>query len=727
MADEIIVRVRAEGVQEFTKQLKAAGIQVETTSKKVEETNKKVESSFGKLSKTIGAAFSVGVLIQFTKRLGKLATELDSTEAKFKTVFGNAAKIVEDFAKKNANSLGLTQSEYKKAAAAIGDLLIPLGFQRRAAAEMSAGLVDLSGKLAAWDTQQRSSSEISNILSKAILGEREQLKSLGIQISEADVKGRLLEKGQAKATGTVLAQAKAQATLELILEKSTDAQNSFSDSTETLKEKQLKTAAAFRELGEVLATKVIPIYSKLLDVINSIAEKSPTKQIIKELEETDILTKAQLDTARELIIARQAELDATKKTTNTLGEQNELANQIPAALRKINKLEEERTGLVGVRRGGATDEQRADVKAQNAADEIIKKEEERIRLEKEKEESLKRQLDAQKKLKEIISKGVEEIKNELFVSDLFGDLPEELSIALNEAIRITSAEKKILEIDAIISDEAQKSITDAFALLEVAVRDADAENERVWQNEIDRQKELAKIKEENLNKSLQGIGAISQIQQTAFAAFSQGINNELIALENKNKNGLISDKEYAKERAALLTKQAKADKAQAIFQATINTAAAVVKALPNFILAAIVGALGIAQIAKIAQQPIPKFAKGTKGDKKAPAGLKMVHKDEIILDEGGYNIITATDSKEIMKILAGYGVPTQMRNTHDEMNKPMKTLSAITNNNAFAQIDWNPLLNSSDMQRRSLGKKLDKVNWNLERMNQGLTHRMTRN
>ena len=57
-------------------------------------------------------------------------------------------------------------------------------------------------------------------------------------------------------------------------------------------------------------------------------------------------------------------------------------------------------------------------------------------------------------------------------------------------------------------------------------------------------------------------------------------------------------------------KQAKLEKAQAIFGAIVNTLASITKALPNLALAQIVGAFGFAQVAAIAAQPIPQFADG---------------------------------------------------------------------------------------------------------------------
>lgn len=97
------------------------------------------------------------------------------------------------------------------------------------------------------------------------------------------------------------------------------------------------------------------------------------------------------------------------------------------------------------------------------------------------------------------------------------------------------------------------------------------------------------------------------------------------------------NKELEKQKAEIQQKQAKWDKANSIIQATIATSLAVTKALPNFVIAAIVAAMGAAQIAMIAAQPIPKYAKGTK-DKSHPGGLAIVGdggKREVILTDSG--------------------------------------------------------------------------------------------
>lgn len=81
------------------------------------------------------------------------------------------------------------------------------------------------------------------------------------------------------------------------------------------------------------------------------------------------------------------------------------------------------------------------------------------------------------------------------------------------------------------------------------------------------------------------------------------------------------NKELEKKKAELQTKQAKFQKAMDIAQTIAATSLAVTKALPNFVLAALVAATGAVQLATIIAQPIPKYAHGTDNH---PGGLAIV-------------------------------------------------------------------------------------------------------
>ncbi|MFN9319878.1 MAG: hypothetical protein ACK58Q_04775 [Chitinophagales bacterium] len=108
----------------------------------------------------------------------------------------------------------------------------------------------------------------------------------------------------------------------------------------------------------------------------------------------------------------------------------------------------------------------------------------------------------------------------------------------------------------------------------------------------------------------------AQKRQEELAALQVQQEEELrLAGDNEQKKDVIRQKYILKEKE-VKRKQAEADKKKAIMDATIKTAVAVISAISQSPLtlgmpwAAIVAALGAAEIAMIAATPIPKFAKG---------------------------------------------------------------------------------------------------------------------
>jgi hypothetical protein len=238
-----------------------------------------IESTWGKMKGLAKgfilaqvAAFSAKVIVQYGVKLFGVAEKMEIMTQKARIVFGEALPAVTAAAEKNANAIGLTASQYTEAATAIGDLLVPMGFTRKEAGSISTEMVNLSGALSKWTGGQIDAKEASDILGKALLGEREQLKRFGIAINEADVKAKLAEKGLDKLTGASLQQAKAAATLELITQKSADAQAFFAEGSDSLAGKKAKLAALTTEVSEKLATVLIPVFNRLVDIAIKVAE-----------------------------------------------------------------------------------------------------------------------------------------------------------------------------------------------------------------------------------------------------------------------------------------------------------------------------------------------------------------------------------------------------------------------------------------------------------------------
>jgi hypothetical protein len=214
----------------------------------------------------LGATAAVGVgLPLLSKSLLNTAATLEATGNKARTVFAEELPAVTKWAEQSAAKMGLTANEATGLAASFADLLVPMGFSREQARGMSTDVVGLAGALSQWGGNKQSAAEVSEVLSKAMLGERDGLKALGISISEADVSARLAAKGQTKLTGAALQQAKAVATQELILAKSTDAQEAYAKGGLKIAGAQARIGAAFRTLKERAAAKFAPHIAAFLE------------------------------------------------------------------------------------------------------------------------------------------------------------------------------------------------------------------------------------------------------------------------------------------------------------------------------------------------------------------------------------------------------------------------------------------------------------------------------
>ena len=209
-------------------------------------------------------------VIDYGKRLFQTGVAQDSFARKTATVFEDAQSIVEGFAKQTAEDLGLTEQQYINLATAAGDILVPMRFQREEAAEISSEIVNLSGALSEWTGGQKNAEEVTSTLIKALTGEREELKSLGIVISEEDVKRRLQLKGLEKVTGAAREQARAMATLELITEKSADAQANFADNSDSNARRLARLRARITEISERIANLLLPAFERLISVAESV-------------------------------------------------------------------------------------------------------------------------------------------------------------------------------------------------------------------------------------------------------------------------------------------------------------------------------------------------------------------------------------------------------------------------------------------------------------------------
>ena len=214
------------------------------------------------------AAIGAAAAVAGTKAFQATA-QLELGANKIRTVFGDQLPAITTWADSVRLSMGTTRHETLMLAAGFQDLLVPMGFSRNEASKLTTETVGLSAALSEWSGGTRSAAEIAQIFSKAMLGEREQMKTLGISITELDVKTKLLSRGQEKLTGNALAQAKAIATQELIFEKSTDAQEAFRKGGNSLARTQQQLLATLKQMKEDVLVALIPAMQQIGTVLRT--------------------------------------------------------------------------------------------------------------------------------------------------------------------------------------------------------------------------------------------------------------------------------------------------------------------------------------------------------------------------------------------------------------------------------------------------------------------------
>jgi hypothetical protein len=244
--------------RKFKKAVGEANDKLGTLGSKIGTVSTNVIKGFGLMTVAAGGLAVVG-----GKQLFDLGEELLGLDQKIGTVFsGQSLEQVTGWADEVAARMGLTATQAAGLAANAGDLLKPMGFTADEAANMSTEIVGLSGALSEWSGGQRSVEETAEILQKALLGERESLKSLGISINQAEVDQRAMTIAMADGRDAITAMDKALATQELILEKSTDAQAAYAAGGNDLTAAQNRLRAAVGEVQETMARKLLPVFAQ---------------------------------------------------------------------------------------------------------------------------------------------------------------------------------------------------------------------------------------------------------------------------------------------------------------------------------------------------------------------------------------------------------------------------------------------------------------------------------
>ena len=196
-----------------------------------------------------------------------LAKDFAEENSKFATVFGDVRTSAEAMRKTLVDSYGLSRKASTELLASTGDLLSGFGFTDKAALELSGEVQKLAVDLASFTNFSGGASGASAALTKALLGERESVKSLGISIMEADIQQELLAQGKENLTGLALRQAKAEITLQLAMQQSKNAIGDYARTSDQLANRQRQLTAVTEDIQVLIGETFTPIINDLTGAV----------------------------------------------------------------------------------------------------------------------------------------------------------------------------------------------------------------------------------------------------------------------------------------------------------------------------------------------------------------------------------------------------------------------------------------------------------------------------
>ncbi|MDT8389440.1 MAG: hypothetical protein RRC34_02915 [Lentisphaeria bacterium] len=184
------------------------------------------------------------------------ATEAEEISNKYGVVFSQVSRDADAMAQNLRDNYGLAKSSAQDMLSGTGDLLSGFGFAQEASLDLSSQVQTLSVDLASFTNYEGGAKGASEALTKALLGERESVKSLGITILEEDVKAQVAVN---RAAGRVYAterQAKAYATLDIAMRQSKNAIGDWARSADSKANRMRVLMARTRELRESIGVMI---------------------------------------------------------------------------------------------------------------------------------------------------------------------------------------------------------------------------------------------------------------------------------------------------------------------------------------------------------------------------------------------------------------------------------------------------------------------------------------
>jgi len=577
---------------------------------------KKWGKSFAKTGESLTKNVTVPILGLGAAAV-KLASDFEESLNKVNVAFGESSADVQAFAKTTLKSFGIAEGSALEMASLFGDMATAMGLSQDEAAGMSASLVGLAGDLASF--KNIGIEQAQTALAGIFTGETESLKKLGIVMTEANLKSFALSKGMDGNIKSMTQAQKVALRYSFIMESTANAQGDFARTSDGFANQFRVLQESMKQLGEQFGKILLPLATRMVVKLQNFAtaisnltteQKENIVQFAKYaaiigplilvlgkfsiaiasiIKNMRILTAVAMTNPFVLLgaavtalvgIMGFAILDTEKfiKTALQMGKVGKfIAKVVLGALSAISPKYQAYFAVID-EVGESLDEQEKKLKDST------------------------KEIDANKRAVDKLNTSLQNLNK----TQQGGEAPpgriKKIETKKTGLIPTSGEPPKLKKVKPIKPKKPEEFKYGLAALL-----DFSDEYIATLQNTFS-----------EISNLMGGVSNLfSQLHKKRMTELDnerakeiENINNSLMSEEAKEKAINNINEKFAKKKADEDKKQAKRAKAMAILEATVATAAAVVKALPNIPLSIAAGVIGAAQIATIASTQIPAFADG---------------------------------------------------------------------------------------------------------------------
>ena len=276
---------------------------IERESKKWDRT---VEESAGSMEKAFAKALDINrikdyaielgkALVQFGKEAIEAASDLREVQNVVDVTFGEAASSINDWAKAAGTQFGLTETQAKRFASTLGAMAKSSGVADKDIMQMSTDLAGLAADMASFYNLDFDTA--FEKIRSGLSGATEPLKSLGINMSVANLEAYALSQGLSKTFSNMTQGEQTMLRYQYLMQATADAQGDFARTSDGFANasRRLQTAldTIKTRVGDLLMTVVEPATAGLADFLGALTAE-PQTTVLDKFNSIDLDTTAKL-------------------------------------------------------------------------------------------------------------------------------------------------------------------------------------------------------------------------------------------------------------------------------------------------------------------------------------------------------------------------------------------------------------------------------------------------